>query len=221
MAKKNPVAIETTGFFRGTPERISPFGDKPRIRGAQQKNLPHGRFFRGTPERIRTAGLQSRSLKNAVFYRLIKCLKVLKIKDFLILPFDNVGRNNSTFHIGVELLLNFSGLQSEHKKPLAVLREGKFRRSSSAASLAVFKRCSSGIYRKNSVSSSTASIEKFAVKIGTNFLFQILWQLGKWNTRGHRRSDWNLSFKFRDSSQKFSPFAPRQNITSFLRLFIA
>ena len=49
-------------FFRGTPERISPFGDKPRIRGAQQKNLPHGRFFRGTPERIRTAGLQSRSL---------------------------------------------------------------------------------------------------------------------------------------------------------------
>ena len=45
MAKKNHVAIETTGFFRGTPERISPFGDKPRIRGAQQKNLPHGRFF--------------------------------------------------------------------------------------------------------------------------------------------------------------------------------
>ena len=49
------------GRFFGTPERISPFGDKPRIRGAQQKNLPHGRFFRGTPERIRTAGLQSRS----------------------------------------------------------------------------------------------------------------------------------------------------------------
>ena len=46
----------------GLPERISPLGDKPRIRGAQQKNLPHGRFFRGTPERIRTAGLQSRSL---------------------------------------------------------------------------------------------------------------------------------------------------------------
>ena len=92
MAKKNPVAIETTGFFRGTPEWISPLGDKPRIRGAQQKNLPHGRFFMvrpsgfplsginlesaahskknlphgrffcGTPERIRTAGLQSRSL---------------------------------------------------------------------------------------------------------------------------------------------------------------
>ena len=57
-----PQSIENTGFFRGTPERISPFGDKPRIRGAQQKNLPHGRFFRGTPERIRTAGLQSRSL---------------------------------------------------------------------------------------------------------------------------------------------------------------
>ena len=46
----------------GLPDWISPFGDKPRIRGAQQKNLPHGRFFRGTPERIRTAGLQSRSL---------------------------------------------------------------------------------------------------------------------------------------------------------------
>ena len=46
----------------GLPERISPLGDKPRIRGAQQKNLPHARFFRGTPERIRTAGLQSRSL---------------------------------------------------------------------------------------------------------------------------------------------------------------
>lgn len=45
MAKKNPVAIETTGFFRGTPEWISHLGDKPRIRGAQQKNLPHGRFF--------------------------------------------------------------------------------------------------------------------------------------------------------------------------------
>ena len=216
MAKKNPVAIETTGFFCGTPERISPFGDKPRIRGAQQKNLPHGRFFRGTPERIRTAGLQSRSLKNAVFYRLIKWLKVLKIKAFLILPFDNVGRNNSTFHIGVELLLNFSGLQSEHKKPLAVLREGKFRRSSSAASLAVFKRCSSGIYRKNSVSSSTASIEKFAVKIGTNFLFQILWQLGKWNTRGHRRSERNLSPEFVDGGGEFFAFTSGHLYASFL-----
>ena len=45
-AKKNPVVIETTGFLGGTPERISPLGDKPRIRGAQQKNLPYGRFFR-------------------------------------------------------------------------------------------------------------------------------------------------------------------------------
>ena len=43
-------------FFRGTPERISPFGDKPRIRGAQQKNLPYGRFFCGTPERISPPG---------------------------------------------------------------------------------------------------------------------------------------------------------------------
>ena len=43
--EEKPAAIETTGFFRGTPERISPLGDKPRIRGAQQKNLPHGRFF--------------------------------------------------------------------------------------------------------------------------------------------------------------------------------
>ena len=89
--KKNPAAIETTGFFRGTPERISPLGDKPRIRGAQQKTCltagffvvrPSGfplsginlesaehskkpasrQVFCGTPERIRTAGLQSRSL---------------------------------------------------------------------------------------------------------------------------------------------------------------
>ena len=58
---KSPKNLPHGRFFRGTPERISPFGDKPRIRGAQQKNLPHGRFFRGTPERIRTAGLQSRS----------------------------------------------------------------------------------------------------------------------------------------------------------------
>ena len=168
-------------------------------------------FFRGTPERIRTAGLQSRSLKNAVFYRLIKWLKVLKIKDFLILPFDNVGRNNSTFHIGVELLLNFSGIQSRHKKsPRSASRGAVFRRS-----------CVNGVYRENSVSASIGSFKKFAVKIGTNFLFQILWQLGNRNTRSHRRSDWNLSFKFRDSSQKFSPFTPRQNITSFLWFFVA
>lgn len=64
-------------------------------------------FFRGTPERIRTAGLQSRSLKKAVLYRLTKWLKVLKNQAFFILPFDNVWRNNSTFHIGVELKLNF------------------------------------------------------------------------------------------------------------------
>ena len=75
MAKKNPVAIETTGFFRGTPERISPFGDKPRIRGAQQKNLPHGRFFRGTPERIspfgdkpRIRGEQQKNLPHGRFF---------------------------------------------------------------------------------------------------------------------------------------------------------
>ena len=75
MAKKNPVAIETTGFFRGTPERISPLGDKPRIRGAQQKNLPHGRFFRGTPERIsppgdkpRIRGAQQKNLPHGRFF---------------------------------------------------------------------------------------------------------------------------------------------------------
>ena len=45
MAKKNPVAIETTGFFCGTPERISPLGDKPRIRGAQQKTCLTAGFF--------------------------------------------------------------------------------------------------------------------------------------------------------------------------------
>ena len=105
MAKKNPVAIETTVFFRGTPERISPPGDKPRIRGAQQKNLPHGRFFvvrpsgfplsginlesaahskkpasrqvfRGTPERIspfgdkpRIRGAQQKGLPHGRFFR--------------------------------------------------------------------------------------------------------------------------------------------------------
>ena len=75
MAKKNPVAIETTGFFRGAPERISPPGDKPRIRGAQQKNLPHGRFFRGTPERIspfgdkpRIRGAQQKNLPHGRFF---------------------------------------------------------------------------------------------------------------------------------------------------------
>ena len=75
MAKKNPVAIETTGFFCGTPERISPLGDKPRIRGAQQKNLPHGRFFRGTPERIsppgdkpRIRGAQQKNLPHGRFF---------------------------------------------------------------------------------------------------------------------------------------------------------
>ena len=78
MAKKNPVAIETTGFFCGTPERISPLGDKPRIRGAQQKNLPHGRFFRGTPERIspfgdkpRIRGAQQKNLPHGRFFRVI------------------------------------------------------------------------------------------------------------------------------------------------------
>ena len=75
MAKKNHVAIETTGFFRGTPERISPPGDKPRIRDAQQKNLPHGRFFRGTPERIsppgdkpRIRGAQQKNCLTAGFF---------------------------------------------------------------------------------------------------------------------------------------------------------
>ena len=104
MTKKNHVAIETTGFFRGTPERIPPLGDKPRIRGAQQKNLPHGRFFvvrpsgfplpginlesaahskkpasrqvfRGTPERIspfgdkpRIRGAQQKNLPHGRFF---------------------------------------------------------------------------------------------------------------------------------------------------------
>ena len=75
MAKKSPVVIETTGFFRGTPERISPLGDKPRIRGAQQKNLHNGRFFRGTPERIspfgdkpRIRGAQQKTCLTAGFF---------------------------------------------------------------------------------------------------------------------------------------------------------
>ena len=99
---------------------------------------------------------------------------------------------------------------------LAVLREGQlhpqFVRSFFRGVQAVFKRHLS----ENSVSASIGSFKKFAVKIGTNFLFQILWQLGKRNTRSHRRSDWDLPFKFRDSSQKFSSFAPRHNIASFL-----
>ena len=73
--EENHVAIETTGFFRGTPEWISPLGDKPRIRGAQQKNLPHGRFFRGTPERIsppgdkpRIRGAQQKNLPHGRFF---------------------------------------------------------------------------------------------------------------------------------------------------------
>ena len=61
MAKKNPVAIETTWFFRGTPERISPLGDKPRIRGAQQKNLPHGRFFMVRPSGFPLPGINLES----------------------------------------------------------------------------------------------------------------------------------------------------------------
>ena len=61
MAKKNPVAIETTGFFRGTPEWISPLGDKPRIRGAQQKNLPHGRFFVVRPSGFPLSGINLES----------------------------------------------------------------------------------------------------------------------------------------------------------------
>ncbi len=89
-AKKNPAAIETTGVFvvrpsgfplsginlesaahskkpasrqvfRGTPERISPPGDKPRIRGAQQKNLPHGRFFVVRPSGFPLPGINLES----------------------------------------------------------------------------------------------------------------------------------------------------------------
>ena len=72
---KSPKNLPHGRFFRGTPERISPFGDKPRIRGAQQKNLPHGRFFRGTPERIspfgdkpRIRGAQQKNLPHGRFF---------------------------------------------------------------------------------------------------------------------------------------------------------
>ena len=61
MVKKNHVAIETTWFFRGTPERISPLGDKPRIRSAQQKNLPHGRFFMVRPSGFPLSGINLES----------------------------------------------------------------------------------------------------------------------------------------------------------------
>ena len=59
--EEKPAAIETTGFFRGTPERLSPPGDKPRIRGAQQKNLPHGRFFVVRPSGFPLSGINLES----------------------------------------------------------------------------------------------------------------------------------------------------------------
>ena len=72
---KSPKNLPHGRFFRGTPERISPFGDKPRIRGAQQKNLPHGRFF-GTPERIsplgdkpRICGAQQKNLPRGTLHK--------------------------------------------------------------------------------------------------------------------------------------------------------
>ena len=61
MAKKNPVAIETTGFFRGTPERISPPGDKPRIRGAQQKTCLTAGFFVVRPSGFPLSGINLES----------------------------------------------------------------------------------------------------------------------------------------------------------------
>ena len=47
--------------FCGTPERISPPGNKPRIRGAQQKNLPHGRFFVVRPSGFPLSGINLES----------------------------------------------------------------------------------------------------------------------------------------------------------------
>ena len=61
MAKKNHVAIETTGFFRGTPERISPLGDKPRIRGAQQKTCLTAGFFVVRPSGFPLPGINLES----------------------------------------------------------------------------------------------------------------------------------------------------------------
>ena len=61
MAKKNPVAIETTGFFCGTPERISPPGDKPRIRGAQQKTCLTAGFFVVRPSGFPLSGINLES----------------------------------------------------------------------------------------------------------------------------------------------------------------
>ena len=61
MAKKNHVSIETTGFFRGTPERISPLGDKPRIRGAQQKTCLTAGFFVVRPSGFPLSGINLES----------------------------------------------------------------------------------------------------------------------------------------------------------------
>ena len=94
MAKKNPVAIETTGFFVvrpsgfpfsginlesaahskkpasrqvfcGTPERISPPGDKPRIRGAQQKTCLTAGFFVVRPSGFPLSGINLESAANS------------------------------------------------------------------------------------------------------------------------------------------------------------
>ena len=73
MAKKNHIAIETTGFFRGTPERISPLGDKPQIRGAQQKTCLTAGFFVVRPSGFEPlayrVGVIRQSNENADFKR--------------------------------------------------------------------------------------------------------------------------------------------------------
>ena len=118
-AKKTPAAIETTEFFRGTPERISPFGDKPRIRGAQQKNLPHGRFFVVRPSGFPLSGINLESAAHSKktcltagflwyaradsnrwptesesekcrFLSFDKVAESIENQCFFILPFDNV-----------------------------------------------------------------------------------------------------------------------------------
>ena len=65
------------------------------------------------------------------------------------------------------------------------------------------------------------SFKKFGIDIGTNRLFNVFRKFTERNVRCHRRSERNLSPEFVDGSQKFSPFAPRQNITSFLWFFVA
>ena len=81
--------------------------------------------------------------------------------------------------------------------------------------------CFYGIYRKNSASASTASIEKFGIDIGTNRLFNVFRKFTERDVRCHRRSERNLSPEFVDGSGEFFAFTSGHLYTSFLWFFVA